>query len=425
MPRSAALVLTPRFPWPLDDGGRVVLWQSVLATARYHDVSLISFVAPREEASPIPEPVRAACARVVLVPRRPPPFLAAAWRGLMGRWPYTLARYQDPAFASAIREEAARVCPLFALVNHLHLAPYHEALGDVPMILRQHNAEHRWMERYACSLGGSPRRIYARLQARRLRGAERELCERAVLVLAIQEVEADALRALAPGARVRTLPVGVALDRFLEPSPSTPPVVLLPGSFLWRPNVDGAMRFLETGWPRVQAAQPRARLRIAGKGPPATLRRMAERVHAEIAADVPSMEEELSRASVVVVPLWVGAGARVKIVEAMAARVPVVATSTAAEGLELEPDLHYRCGDSPEELGAAVASLLGSPAERLRLAAQGRMLAETRWSLDVVARRQESLIAQAVKGEFVVGRRGEEQSDGGAVRGPRVDSYHP
>jgi glycosyltransferase involved in cell wall biosynthesis len=399
MPRPTALVLTPRLPWPLDDGGRIVLWQSVFATARHHDVSLISFSPSLEEATPIPEPVRAACARVVLVRRRPPPFLTAAWRGLTGRWPYTLARYQDPAFARAIREEAARVRPVFALVNNLHLAPYYEALGDVPMILREQNAEHRWMARYARSLGGSPRGIYARLQAHRLRGAERELCERAALVLAIQEVEADALRALAPRARVRTLPVGIALERFLEPSPATPPVVLLPGSFLWQPNVDGAMRFLEAGWPRIQAAQPEARLRIAGKGPPAALRRMAERKHAEVAADVPSMEEELSQASVVVAPLWVGAGARVKIIEAMAARVPVVATSTAAEGLELEPDLHYRCGDTAEELGTAVASLLGSPAERLRLGAQGRMLAETRWSLDVVARRQESLIAEALSGE--------------------------
>jgi glycosyltransferase involved in cell wall biosynthesis len=396
MPRSAALVLTPRFPWPLDDGGRIVLWQSVVATARSHDVSLISFVEPAERERDVPDAVAAACARVVRVPHRPPPLPIAAWRGLVGEWPYTLERYRDPAFARAVGDEVDRVVPRFAIVNNLHLAPYHLALRGVPFVLREQNVEHRWMERYAQSRRATPEGLYAHFQARRLRAAERELCEQAALVLAIQEVEADALRALAPRARVRTLPVGVDLARFLEPSPVDPPVVLVLGSFAWKPNVEGAIRFLRTGWPRVRASAPEARLRLAGKAPPPALREEAARAGAEVAADVPSMEEELSRASVVVVPLWVGAGARVKIVEAMVAHVPVVATSLAAEGLELEAGLHYLGGETPEELGDAAGSLLRSPTERIRLGVQGRALAESRWSLEYVARRQESLIADAL-----------------------------
>ena len=399
MSRPAALVLTPRLPWPLDDGGRIVLWQSLKAASRNHDVTLVSFVSAGSVGDPLPGELEALCVRIVRVPHRPPPSPIAAWRGLAGRWPYTLARYQDPVFARAVAEAVARDRPSYALVNHLHLAPYHEALGGVPMILRQQNLEHRWMERLARSRGPSLAGLYARLQARRLRDAERELCARAALVLTIQEGETAALRALAPQARVETLPIGVELARFLEPSPAAGPVVLLPGSFSWEPNVEGAIRFLEEGWPAVRSAAPGARLRIAGKSPPSALRRAAARAGAEVAADVPSMEEELSRATVVVVPLWVGAGARVKIVEAMAARVPVVATPAAAEGLDLEPELHYACAEEPRALGAAVAALLHRPAERVRLAAEGRLLAEARWSLERIALRQDSLIARALRGE--------------------------
>lgn len=396
MARSAALVLTTRFPFPLNDGGRIVLWQSVAATSRAHDVTLVSFVPPGTESGPIPKVVSAACARVIRVPHNPPSAPLAAWRGLMGRWPYTLARYQDPAFGWAITEAVKHDRPAFALVNHLHLAPYYEALEGVPMILREHNLEHRWMERYAQSRGVSPAGLYARLQAGRLRGAERELSERAALVLTIQEGEAAALRALAPRARVRTLPIAVELSRFLEPSPTAQPVVLLPGSFSWPPNTEGAIRFLERGWPRVRAGAPNARLRIAGKEPPPSLIAAAARAGAEVAADVPSMEEELSQATVVVVPLWVGAGARVKIVEAMASRVPVVATPAAAEGLELEPGLHYFSGESPEALGESVLELIHCSGERLRLAAQGLALAKSRWSLESVARQQEQMIREAL-----------------------------
>ena len=396
MARRAALVLTPRLPWPLDDGGRIVLWQSLWAASRDHDVTLVSFVAPGTERDPLPDPVRDVTARVVRVPHRPPPLPVAVLRGLIGRWPYTLARYQDAAFAHAVREAVAAARPEYALVNHLHLAPYVEALGDVPMILRQHNVEHVWMDRRARDLGATPAGVYARIQAGRLRRAERDLCGRAALTLAIQDGEAGTLRALAPNARVRTVPIGVELTRFRVPSPATPPIVLLPGSFAWAPNVEGALRFLTEGWPRVRAAAPGARLRIAGKAPPHRLREAAIRAGVELAADVPSMEDELAAATVVVVPLWVGAGARVKIVEAMAARVPVAATPLAVEGLGLEPELHFASGESATSLGDHVAALLRDPEERLRLSSAGRALAEARWSLEATSRAQNAAIAEAL-----------------------------
>ena len=398
MARRAALVLTPRLPWPLDDGGRIVLWQALWAASRDHDVTLLSFVPRGARDEAIPEPVRAVTVRVVRVPHRPPPLPAAALRGLFGRWPYTLARYQEPDFARAVREAVAAARPEYALVNNLHLAPYVEALGTVPMILREQNVEHVWMQRIAREYGPTPAGLYARVQAGRLRRAERELCARAALTLAIQEGEAETLRALAPGARVRTVPVGVDLARFREPSPATPPIVLLPGSFAWPPNVEGALRFLAEGWPRVAATTPAARLRIAGKAPPARLRDAAARAGTGVAlaADVRSMEDEFAAATVVVVPLWVGAGSRVKVVEAMAARVPVVATPLAVEGLGLEPELHFASADTGASLGDQVAALLRDKEERLRLAASGRSLAEARWSLEAAARLQSALIAEAL-----------------------------
>src|SRR6185436_6840353 len=130
------------------------------------------------------------------------------------------------------------------------------------------------------------------------------------------------LKALAPGTRVETLPVGVDLESYPRPHPGEPPVVLLAGSFAWAPNVHGAIRFMREGWPRVTARVPRARLRVVGKDPPRSLFRAADRIGVEVMANVPSMAEEMAKATVFVVPLWVGAGVRVKIVEAMAARVP-------------------------------------------------------------------------------------------------------
>lgn len=402
MSRSTALVLTPRLPWPLDDGGRIVAWQSIRAASQVYETALVSLVPEGEESAPLPDRFAAHGIRVVRVSHRFPPRLATAWGGLFGRWPYTLARYRNPELPGILRRLVAELRPRFAIVNHLHMATYIEDLAGTPVVFREHNLEYLWMKRYAERLGLRPAGLYARTQVGRLKAAESSLVKQTALALALQEDEAKELRALAPSTRVEVLPVGVDLAAYGEPHPGEPPVVLLAGSFAWAPNVDGAIQFLSEGWARVTARVPRARLRIVGKNPPRSIHRAADRLGVEVAGYVDSFPEELANAAVFVVPLWVGAGVRVKIVEALAARVPVAATRLAAEGLGLTPGEHYAAGDTPGELGSQVATLLLTPAVRDLFRERGRALAETRWGMDAVARTQNSLCASmAEKGAVI------------------------
>ncbi len=391
--RPVAVVLTPRLPWPLDDGGRIGLWQVVSSAARAYRVVLVSLVPPGTEHDALPAPLTELGLEVIRIPHRPPPTALAIAHGLFGPWPHTLARYRSARLEETMRRLVATRHPAFVLVNHLHLATCVGALGEVPMVLREHNLEFSWMERYAESLGGGAR-WYARLQARRLRSAEAALCRRAALVLAVQDEEAATLRALCPGTPVETVPVGIDLGRFPAPRRTDPPTVLIVGSFAWVPNVRGASRFLAEGWPRVVAAVPAARLRLAGKDPPPEFANAARDAGAEVVGYVPSMEDEFARASALVVPLWVGAGARVKIIEAFAARLPVVSTSVGAEGLAIVPGTHFVRGDSPRELADGLIALLRSPELQTALARAGRLLAEQRWSLEAVAAIQNRLCAR-------------------------------
>src|SRR5213594_1204263 len=394
MALRAAIVLTPRLPWPLDDGGRIASWQTIWAAAQECDVTLLTFVPAGTETAPLPSALVDLGITVGRVAHHPLPLPLAAAAGLFGRRPYTLARYWSAAFAGMLRERVAVLTPPYVLANHLHMASYVEAIGDTPMILRQHNVEHLWMERYARERGVTPAGLYARSQAARLKRAEASLCRAAALTLAIQESEAAILRTLAPDARVATLPVGIDLSRYPPRRPSEPPVLLLAASFSWPPNVEGALRFLAEGWPRVQAGAPEARLRLAGKSPPASLIRAAVRAGAEVAADVPSMPEEFACATLLLVPLWLGAGARVKIVEALAARLPVVATPFACDGLGLTPGVHYLEGETAAQLADQALALLRDPARGDAPARAGRAVAEERWSRPAVARLQNELVAQ-------------------------------
>ncbi len=372
------------------------MWQNVRAASAAYDTTLLCLTPPGQEATPLPSVFEQHGIRVIRVPHDPPRG-AAAWEGLFGRWPYTLARYRSEEFSRVLRTLMKVREPAFAMVTPLHMATYADDLAGAPMILRQHNLEHAWMKRYADRLGPTPAGLYARIQARRLREAEIRLSRRAAMVLAIQPHEAEALRRLAPPVRVEVLPVGVDLDRFPHPHPGEPPVVLLAASFAWKPNVDGALQFLRKGWPCVTSRLPRARLRVVGKDAPRSLLRAVDRTGAEPIPYAESIEEEFARATVFVVPLWVGAGMRVKIVEAMAARVPVAATRLAADGLGITPGEHYAAGDTPEALGSQIATLLLTPDLRRVFIERGRAHAEANWSLDAVTGRQNALCSQVAR----------------------------
>jgi glycosyltransferase involved in cell wall biosynthesis len=369
--------------------------QSIWAASQVYDVTVISFA--QGEPGPMPEWWRRLRVAVRTVPHRPPSTPVALAQGLFGKLPYTLARYRSRAFARAVDECVRTLRPAFAMANHLHTASYVDRLDGVPLVLREHNLEHLWMSRYAEDSLHGPARVYAGYQARRLEAAERSFCRAAALTLAIQDLERDALRALAPGAWIGTLPVGIDLDRFGEPRPEAPPSVLLAGSFAWPPTASGAIRFLKEGWPRVRAAVPNARLRVVGKSQPDDLVQAARAAGADIVPVVPSMAEEMARASVMMVPLWSGAGARVKIMESLAARLPVVATPIGAEGLGLEPGRHDLEAETAEELGSLAGALLRDPDRRSSIAREGRAFAEAHWSQAAVARLQNELVGRIAR----------------------------
>ncbi len=396
MRRPLALVVTPQMPWPLDTGGRIGLWQMTTSLTREYRVLLVTLVhsgCAREA----PGALTAMGIEVVAVPHSFPPRPIAAIRGVFGRWPYTLARYRNTLLGMTIARLVAERQPAFALVNHLHLAPCVASLGEVPMVLREHNVEYRWLARYAESQRHMLVRAYARQQSERMRRVEAELCRRAAMVLAIHEDEAAALRAITAEARIEVVPVGVDFSRYTPRAPENPPVVLLVGSFDWQPNADGARRFLLEGWPSLRKHAPHVRLRIVGRQLPESLASLARQVGAEPVGYVESMAPEFARASALVVPLWVGAGARVKIVEALAARLPVVSTPLGAEGLGLVTGEHYLGASDPAGLAESLATLIAEPALGERLERAGHALARAQFSLDAVARRTCELCAQVAR----------------------------
>lgn len=391
-------MLLPRPAWPLDDGGRVGLWQGLRDVAGAFETRAIVLRRPAEAGpgSAVPPEVRALGIQVTFIEHQPPAAPVALARGVLGRWPYMLERFRSPAFERALRDLVSTWQPELAFIHHLHMATYADVLEGCTRVLRQHNLEQLWLARFARGTRNPAVAAYATLQLGRMRRAEAELCGRMDLVLAVHEEEAAAMRAFAPGVRVEVIP---ASARFLALAPRAnagAPTLLVVGSFDREANAEGARRFLEHGWPLVRARVPSARLRLVGRHLPAGLAARARELGAEPVGFVDDLAREFAGARAMVIPLWQGAGIRVKMIEAVAAGVPVVSTPLGAEGLGLVPGREFLDGEQPERLGEAAIELLERPERASALAAAAYAALKPRYEVETVARKTVALCEEAL-----------------------------
>ncbi|MBV9950883.1 MAG: glycosyltransferase, partial [Acidimicrobiia bacterium] len=183
------------------------------------------------------------------------------------------------------------------------------------------------------------------------------------------------------------IPNGVDIVAFAA-SPLPPlPHLLLPATLDYRPNVLGALWFCDEVFTLVQARVPTVRFALVGRHPVAEVVALAERTGVELHADVPAMMPWLEWARVIVVPLWIGTGTRLKALEAMAASRPVVGTGIGLEGLSLIDGVHARVADEPPAMADAIVELLHDDDAARSLARAGRAHVEASFSWPAIAAR--------------------------------------
>lgn len=217
-------------------------------------------------------------------------------------------------------------------------------------------------------------------------------------VTVVSKQDSDELHALNPGLPVEVIPNGVDLDYFQpKAQPRDPLTLLFTGNYEYAPNVDAALRLARDIFPQVQARFPAAKLWLVGNAPPPEMQALAS-PSIVVTGHVPDMRVYLAQASVFVTPLRLGAGIKNKVLEALALRLPVVATPLSVDGIAVQHGEHALIAASDEEIIAAVHRLLEDADQRERLAANGRSLIEDRYSWAQVAEQYEALYEQVAQG---------------------------
>ncbi len=375
------LVLATKAPWPPIDGGRFLLLNTLqglaaagcrLTLAAPVDPSRFDLDEVARELSPwcVPRLVPAAPLSPVLALLRS--------RGA----PLSIARHSLPA----VRREVERLLATerFDLVHaeQLQALPQAEPASarGIPVILRAQNVESDlWAE--AARRGRGWRGLVLRREAKRMAEWEGKAVRRAAATLALTEEDASRLRELAGGGGN----VAVVRAPFPDLPPGTgrlagEPAVVVFGSGGWLPNEDSTAWFTAEVWPAVLAAAPGAILHLFGTDAnlqaPDILTHPSPQDSAEVYAP----------GSVLAVPLRIASGVRIKILEAWARGVPVVATPAALAGLKAQDGREALIARDPREFADAIARLHGETALAASLIEAGRRARRARHDPGEVAR---------------------------------------
>jgi glycosyltransferase involved in cell wall biosynthesis len=267
----------------------------------------------------------------------------------------------------------------------------------VPVILDCHNVESLLLRRFLGSEPNPAKRAYVRLEWAKLHRWERGVVLRASLVMVCSEHDRAVMTAMCPGARLTVVPNIIDVTGYVPSDGDDGDgfTILYSGAMDWYPNQDAVRYFVEDIWPEVRRLVPGARFRVAGRHPSMELRRRLEGVAGvELAGAVPDMRAEVRRAAVCVVPLRIGSGTRLKILEAAALAKAIVSTRVGAEGLDFVDGREILLADEPRAFARAVADLATDLRHRRSLGAAARLRVEGQYGFPHLRRAMQDAVAR-------------------------------
>ncbi|OLB15411.1 MAG: hypothetical protein AUH07_03030 [Gemmatimonadetes bacterium 13_2_20CM_70_9] len=393
--RPRLLFLCQTLPYPLDSGVAIRSYHTLRILSRVFDVTALCFYRRKRglvPEGPGPSVVRLrSLARVEAFPipqeHSVPRLLWDHLRSLALGRVYTAFAYQSRPFTRRLGELLGTSHFDLVHLDSIVLSGYGEAAQGAPVVCMHHNVESVLLQRRADVMRGW-RRAYLSHQARLMEREERRCCGGWALNVLVSEADHARLRAIAPEASCAVIPNGVDTGHF-APAPGRDEGLVFVGEATWFPNRDALRYFCDAILPRVRADGRKVRVQWVGRASERTRRAYQRRYDVELTGFVADIRPAVRDAACYVVPLRVGGGTRVKILDAWAMGKAVVSTSVGCEGLAAEDGRNILIRDDPDGFAQAVRAVLSDASLRQGLGAEGRRTVERLYSWDRIG---ESLV---------------------------------
>jgi len=421
------LVLSAWSPFPADNGSKIRTHHLLRALADAHPVDLACFYQGEREVVALAQ-AQGMCRQVAAFPK--PPFDAArlpSLADLLSPLPRFVRTTFCPALAEKVQEWRLRhrydavVCMTWGMAPYA-MPPYsfrRSTLNAEPStlnsqlstthqikgVLDQHNIESGIFRR-GLSMKKGPMRLRAWLSYLKFRHFEGQTCARFSACSVVSEKEREELKEILPRReppRIEVIPNGVDTawlrprwERGARPLPLSRNL-LFTGSLTYGANVDGLRWFLRAVYPLLRGSFPELRLYITGDPYPQMIPEGRDDPSVVFTGYLTDVRPLLWENAALVVPLHLGGGTRLKILEAMAAGLPVISTSVGVEGLEVKPIQHFLAANEPKDFLLAVAQVLNQPLRTLAMASRARKLVERKYDWGPIGRRFVGLVEEVAE----------------------------
>jgi glycosyltransferase involved in cell wall biosynthesis len=394
------LVVDEEVPWPLDNGKKIRTFNLLRRLSSAHEITYLCRFHEGSEQTTEGEASRALGCRVRRIEdpiRRKSgvKFYAALIRSISSRLPYVVTSHASRKMALEVR----RLLPGNDLL-HCEWTPYFqniEASLPFPSVAVAHNVESDVWRRLFAVERRPLRKLVFFLEWKKMERFEKRAFPRFSRVAAVSGGDRDRISRWMPAERISVVENGVDLDRYRPGGTVRGDRVLFVGSLDWSANIDAVDHFLDAIWPRIRCSVPGAQFVTVGRNPsPELAHRIQKNPGASVHGSVPDIRPFLEEAAVIVVPLRVGGGSRLKILEAFASGKAVVSTAVGVEGIEAVDGQHLLVADDPAGFAGAVERLLREPSLRERIGAAGRQLVEARYGWKALSVKLDTLWTEAL-----------------------------
>lgn len=378
------LVISPFFPYPLIQGGKITIFNTLKYLSREHRVS---FACLAEEPVTDYGPLKEYCEEIVVVERKPR-LVRDLLTFLAGEYPYNAVKLHSAEFASELHRLLQRHRFDLVQIEFSLMWRYATVFEGIPCTLDAHNIEYKIIAQNRLNCRNPLKKFLYAIEERKLKALEERAWRECSLCFTVSNNERDAIAATLQGDDKLVTMVGVDLSRFeFQPRQEPGKRILFVGGLNYYPNLDSSQYLLREIFPLIRAGVPDVTLdivgielwRIAGEAP--------ANAGVELHESVPEILPWFRGADLLVVPLRYGAGIRIKILEAMSAGVPIVATSKGCEGLQVAHGRELLIADDPASFAREVIRLLGDQGLRQTIAMNARSFVAEHYSWETLVKR--------------------------------------
>jgi polysaccharide biosynthesis protein PslH len=377
------LVIDEWLPVPMESGKKIRTYQLLTPLAKNNDITYLCYADPQAEAGKIAQMVEAGF-NVRCVPpanrfRTRATLAAGLATNLFLRIPLAVRKHYSRRYHQAIQDLLAKKNFDIVHCEWTHYAYYLRKMRHLPKFLSTHNVESMQWQRFSQVQTNPFRKAAIHLEWLKMRAFEHQMVGQFDHVAVVSAADAQIMKSWFDAQSVEVIPNGVDSKHYDRADGRHDGHVLVycasMDSFV---NQDAAMYFAKNIFPMIRSKMPQARFLIVGRGPPASIRKLAD-TNITVSGSVEDVRPLLATASISIVPLRIAGGSRLKILEAFAAGIPVVSTSIGAEGLDVDADTHLLIADDESAFASHCLRLLEEPLLAARLTEAAKSLVDEKY----------------------------------------------